>query len=208
MENTALIFHELFQRYPSLEECRDDIYSAFTAMSVCFKNGGKVLCCGNGGSAADCDHFAGELLKGFLKKRPLSDEEKQKFNNGFIADNLQKGLPVISLCTHSALMTAFENDVIPSLVFAQQVYAYAQKNDVLFCLSTSGNSENVVYAAQTAKASGITAIAITGEKESKLSEICDICIRLPETETYKIQELTLPVYHCIAAMLEDYFFEI
>lgn len=201
------IFNELFIRYPSLEECRNDIHNSFTAMADCFGNGGKVLCCGNGGSAADCDHFAGELLKGFLKKRPLSDEEKQEFSNKFIADNLQKGLPVISLCTHSALMTAFENDVVPTLVFAQQVYAYAKKGDVLFCLSTSGNSENVVYAAQTAKSAGAVSIAITGKNESKLSEICDICIRLPETETFKIQELTLPVYHCIAAMLENNFFE-
>lgn len=207
MDKTAVMFHELFQRYPSLEECKNDIYNAFTAMSICFKNGGKVLCCGNGGSAADCDHFAGELLKGFLKKRPLSNEEKQNFGSDFIADNLQKGLPVISLCTHSALITAFGNDAVPSLVFAQQVYAYAKKEDVLFCLSTSGNSENVVYAAQTAKATGIVSVAITGKSESKLSEICDICIKLPETETYKIQELTLPVYHCIAAMLEDNFFE-
>lgn len=207
MENTAYMFHELFQRYPSLEGCKNDIYNAFTAMTVCFKSGGKVLCCGNGGSAADCDHFAGELLKGFLKKRPLSAEEKQKFGSSLVADNLQKGLPVISLCAHTALMTAFENDAIPSLVFAQQVYAYAKENDVLFCFSTSGNSENIVYAAQVAKAAGIVSVAITGKKESRLSEICDICIRLPETETYKIQELTLPVYHCIAAMLEDYFFE-
>lgn len=207
MDKTSVIFQELFQRYPSLESCKSDIYNTFTAMSECFESGGKVLCCGNGGSAADCDHFAGELLKGFLKKRPLSDCEKQKLGNGFIADNLQKGLPVISLCTHSALMTAFENDVVPALVFAQQVYAYAKKGDVLFCLSTSGNSENVVYAAQTAKASGIVTVAITGKNESKLSEICDICIRLPETETFKIQELTLPVYHCIAAMIEEYFFE-
>lgn len=208
MDNTAFIFHELFQRYPSLEECKNDIYNVFTAMSICFKDGGKVLCCGNGGSAADCDHFAGELMKGFLKKRPLSDSEKQKFGDDFIADNLQKGLPVISLCAHSALMTAFENDAVPSLVFAQQVYAYAKKGDVLFCLSTSGNSENVVYAAQAAKAAGIVSVAITGRNESRLSEICDICVRLPETETYKIQELTLPVYHCVAAMLEDNFFEV
>ena len=147
-------------------------------------------------------------MKGFLKKRPLSDSEKQNFGNDFIADNLQKGLPVISLCAHSALMTAFENDAVPSLVFAQQVYAYAKKEDVLFCLSTSGNSENVVFAAQTAMAAGIVSVAITGKNESRLSEICDICVRLPETETFKIQELTLPVYHCIAAMLEDYFFEV
>ena len=207
METTAYMFHELFQRYPSLEGCKKDIYNAYAVICECFKRGGKVLCCGNGGSAADCDHFAGELLKGFLKKRPLSADEKQQFPNNFIAENLQKGLPVISLCAHTALMTAFENDAVPSLVFAQQVYAYAKKEDVLFCLSTSGNSENVVYAAQTAKAEGIVCIAVTGEKESELSKICDICIRLPETETYKIQELTLPVYHCIAAMLEDNFFE-
>ena len=208
MDNTSVIFQELFKRYPSLAECKNEIYNVFTAMSICFKNGGKVLCCGNGGSAADCDHFAGELMKGFLKKRPLSDSEKQNFGNDFIADNLQKGLPVISLCAHSALMTAFENDAVPSLVFAQQVYAYAKKEDVLFCLSTSGNSENVVFAAQTAMAAGIVSVAITGKNESRLSEICDICVRLPETETFKIQELTLPVYHCIAAMLEDYFFEV
>ncbi len=207
MDNTAFMFHELFQRYPSLEVCKNDIYNAFSAMMLCFKNGGKVLCCGNGGSAADCDHFVGELMKGFLKSRQLSAEEKAKFSDKFIADNLQKGLPAISLCTHSALMTAFENDAVPSLVFAQQVYAYAKKEDVLLCFSTSGNSENVVYAAQAAKAAGIQSVAITGEKESKLSEICDICIKLPERETFKIQELTLPVYHCIAAMLEDYFFE-
>lgn len=207
MKNTAYMLRELFQRYPTLESCKNEIYNTFSAMTVCFENGGKVLCCGNGGSAADCDHFAGELMKGFLKKRPLSTQEKQNFINSFVADNLQKGLPVISLCAHSALMTAFDNDAVPSLVFAQQVYAYAKENDVLFCLSTSGNSENVVYAAQAAKAAGIVSVAITGEKESRLSDICDICIRLPETETYKIQELTLPVYHCIAAMLEDYFFE-
>ncbi len=208
MENTAYFFHELFNRYPCLEPCKNDIYNVFSAMTICYKNGGKLLCCGNGGSAADCDHFVGELMKGFLKKRSLTDEEKRKFSDGFIADNLQKGLPAISLCTHSALMTAFENDAVPALVFAQQVYAYAKENDILLCFSTSGNSENIVYAAKAAKAAGIVPVAITGEKESNLSEICDICIRLPETETFKIQELTLPVYHCIAAMLEDYFFDI
>ncbi len=208
MENTAYLFHELFQRYPCLEGCKNDIYNTFTAMAQSLKGGGKILCCGNGGSAADCNHFVGELMKGFLKKRPLTAKEKEKFGNCFVADNLQKALPAISLCAHSALMTAFENDAVPSLVFAQQVYAYAKKDDILLCLSTSGNSENVVYAAQAAKAAEAVSIAVTGKNESRLSEICDICIRLPETETFKIQELTLPVYHCIAAMLEDYFFEI
>ncbi len=203
-----MIFEELFERYPCLEICRNDIYSAFELFRLCYDNGGKILCCGNGGSASDCDHFVGELMKGFLKKRPLSDKEKEIFDDRYIADNLQKGLPAISLCSHSALMTAFENDVAPSLVFAQQVYAYAKENDVLLCFSTSGNSQNVVYAAKAAKAAGIKSVAVTGEKESNISEICDICIKLPETETFKIQELTLPVYHCLAAMIEDNYFEI
>ncbi len=203
-----MIFEELFERYPCLEICRNDIYSAFELFRLCYDNGGKILCCGNGGSAADCDHFVGELMKGFLKKRPLSDNEKELFEDKYIADNLQKGLPAISLCSHSALMTAFENDVAPSLVFAQQVYAYAKENDVLLCFSTSGNSENIVYAAKSAKAAGIKSVAVTGEKDSELSKICDICIKLPETETFKVQELTLPVYHCLAAMIEDNYFKI
>ena len=203
-----MIFEELFERYPCLEICRNDIYSAFELFRLCYDNGGKILCCGNGGSASDCDHFVGELMKGFLKKRPLSDKEKEIFDDRYIADNLQKGLPAISLCSHSALMTAFENDVAPSLVFAQQVYAYAKENDVLLCFSTSGNSEKIVYAAKAAKAAGIKSVAVTGKKDSELSKICNICIKLPETETFKVQELTLPVYHCLAAMIEDNYFEI
>lgn len=201
------IFSELFERYPALEPCRDDIGKAYEIMVRCFENGGKVICCGNGGSAADCDHFAGELLKGFLKKRPLSDAEKAKFGDGFIADNLQKGLPVISLCAHSALMTAYSNDAESSLVFAQQVYAYAKSGDVLLCLSTSGNSANVIFAAETAIAADVKVISVTGERISPLRRFSDVCINLPETETFKVQELTLPVYHCLAAMIEDKFFE-
>lgn len=202
------ILNTLFERFPVLSECENDIVGAFGVFKSCFENGGKLLCCGNGGSAADCDHFVGELMKGFLKKRPLSAEEKAAFGDDFAADNLQKGLPAISLCAHSALMTAFENDAVPSLVYAQQVYAYAQKEDVLLCLSTSGFSQNVVYAAKAARAAGIKTVSITGKKESPLSELSAVCIRLPESETFKIQELTLPVYHCLAAMLESKFFEI
>lgn len=204
---TDKIFDELFERYPSLDTCREDIFKSFEIMAKCFESGGKILCCGNGGSAADCDHFAGELLKGFLKKRPIPDSEKEEFGDKFISDNLQKGLPVISLCAHSALMTAFSNDAVPSLVFAQQVYAYAKSGDVLFCFSTSGNSENIVYAAETALAADMKVISITGEKESVLSRFSDVCIKLPEAETFKVQELTLPVYHCLAAMIEDKFFD-
>lgn len=202
------IYNELLSRYPMLNSCADDIMKAYKALEKCYLGGGKLLCCGNGGSAADSDHLVGELMKGFLKKRPLSKEEKEAFGDDYAAENLQKGLPAISLCAHAALMTAFENDAVPTLVFAQQVYAYAKKEDVLIGFSTSGNSQNVVYALEAAKASGIVSIAITGEKESRCSALADICIRLPETETFKIQELTLPVYHCLAAMIEDKFFEI
>ena len=201
-----MIFNELIHRYPALEVCKKDIINAYGLFADCYDNGGKILCCGNGGSAADCDHFVGELMKGFLKTRPLSDEEKSRFDDSFIASNLQKGLPAISLCAHSALMTAFSNDAMPSLVFAQQVYAYAEKNDVLLCFSTSGNSENIVFAAKAAKAANIKIVSVTGEKSSALSNISDVCIKLPETETFKVQELTLPVYHCLAAMLEDKYF--
>ena len=201
------IFNELLERYPCLECCSDEIISAFNIMKNGFLKGGKLLCCGNGGSAADCDHLVGELMKGFLKKRPLSSEEKEILSDSFMGENLQKGLPAISLCAHSALMTAFENDVAPSLVFAQQIYAYAKPDDFLIAFTTSGNSENIVYALKAAKAKEIKTVAVTGENKSKCSDIADVTIRLPETETFKVQELTLPVYHCLAAMIEDNFFE-
>ena len=204
----SVFLTSLIERYPTLSECEKDILEAYNLMVSCFDNGGKLLCCGNGGSAADSDHLVGELVKGFLKKRPLSDEEKSAFADKMLADGLQKGLPAVSLCAHSALMTAFSNDEAPELVFAQQVYAYAKRGDILVAFSTSGNSANVVYAAMAAKAAGIAVISITGKKESRLSEISDVCIRLPETETFKIQELTLPVYHCLAAMVEENYFEV
>lgn len=203
-----MIFNELFERYPCLERCKNDIRRAYELFCNCYDADGKILCCGNGGSAADCDHFVGELMKGFLKKRPLSNKEKELFDDEYVANNLQSGLPAISLCAHSALMTAFENDVAPSLVFAQQVYAYAKDNDVLFSFSTSGNSENVVYAVKAAKAAKIKTVSVTGEKESELSRLSDVCIRLPEAETFKVQELTLPVYHCLAAMVEKHYFKV
>lgn len=202
------IFNSLFERYPELEVCRADIGEMFEALAACFEGGGKLLCCGNGGSAADCDHFVGELMKGFLKKRPLSSAEKEKFGASPAADRLQKGLPAISLCAHSALITAFANDVSAELVFAQQVYSYAKPGDILLCLSTSGNSANTFYAAEAAQAAGIKTVSITGENKSKLYELSTVCVRLPEKETYRIQELTLPVYHCLAAMLEERFFKI
>ncbi len=202
------IFEELFERYPALEVCREDINRAYLALKECYDNGGKLLCCGNGGSCADSDHLVGELMKGFLKQRPLSADEKSKFSEQSVANGLQKGLPAISLTAQTALMTAFLNDCDTALVYAQQVYGYAKQNDVLVGFSTSGNSKNVVYALDAAKAAGIKSITVTGRKGSKCSENSDICIRLPETETFKIQELTLPVYHCLAAMIEATYFDI
>ncbi len=202
------ILDNLIRRYPPLTECKEDIIKAYDIIKHTYDNGGKLLCCGNGGSSADCDHLVGELMKGFLKKRPLSADEVDKFNDKYVASGLQKGLPAISLTTQSGLMTAFENDCNPALVYAQQVYALARENDVLIAFSTSGNSKNIVYSLESANALGINSIAITGNSESKCSEKATVCIKLPSDETYKIQEYTLPVYHALAAMIEETYFEI
>lgn len=205
------ILDSLIERYPSLECVKNDIWNAYEFIEETYVNGGKLLVCGNGGSAADADHIVGELMKGFLLQRPLDECEKSCFNDVrdgcVISDALQGGLPAISLCAQAALMTAYMNDVGADTVFAQQVYAYSKNSpDVLVALSTSGNSDNVVKAVAAANAVGIKSIAITGQKESKLSKDSTVCIRLPETETYKIQELTLPVYHTLCAMTEKRFF--
>ncbi len=197
-------FDELFLRYPSLEECRAEIDSAYNILKDCYKNKGKVLACGNGGSAADADHIVGELMKGFLLRRPIKD--KAANGDGEILLCLQGALPAISLNAHSALFSAFSNDLSFENVYAQQVWGYGEKNDALIALSTSGNSLSVVNAVRAANAAGINSVAVTGAKDSKLSEISTVCIKLPETETFKIQELTLPVYHCLCAMLEAEFF--
>ena len=209
-ESTKSIFKELFENYKCLTECENNIMSVYNIILECYKNGGKVLVCGNGGSAADCEHIVGELMKGFNKKRELQEDLKEKLNhfgNGkFISDNLQGALPAISLVSHTGLMTAFINDVKPELVFAQQVLGYLKENDVLISLSTSGNSQNVVNAAITAKALGGRVVSVTGKFGGNLKNISDECICLPSDKTYKIQELTLPVYHAICAMLESELF--
>lgn len=206
--NVNEIFEELFDRYPDLSVCRDDIKKAYKLMRVCYENGGKVMICGNGGSAADSEHIAGELLKGFNLKRELSDADKSKFEDKSIADNLQYGLPAISLVSQTGLMTAFMNDVSPENVFAQQVYAYASnENDVLIALSTSGNSKNIVNAVITARAKGIKTVSITGMSGGKLNSLCDVTIKTPSDRTFVIQEYTLPVYHALCAMTEAYFFD-
>lgn len=172
--------------------------------------GGKILVCGNGGSAADAEHIVGELMKGFRLHRPLSAVEKEAFeevkDGRKLADSLQKGIPAISLNSHTALMTAVGNDTDYRMVFAQQVYGYGQKGDVLIAMSTSGCSANVVEAAKTARVLGMKVIGITGEESSELEEYSDICFRMPAGETYQVQEYTLPLYHALCAMLEERMF--
>lgn len=194
----------LQKNYSLSEEIISTIKNAAQVLINSFSNNNRLLLCGNGGSAADCEHIAGELMKGFLLKRTLSDADKNKF--GDIADKLQYGLPCIPLTSFSALTTAVSNDNSADMIFAQSVMSLGSENDVLLAMSTSGNSKNVVYAAKTAKALGMKIISITGSKASQLSEISDVTIKIPETETYKIQELTLPVYHALCADIEEAFF--
>lgn len=193
---------ELISRYPILAECENDIEKAAELMIDTYKNGGKILVCGNGGSAADSEHIVGELMKGFLKKRPVTDNRIPED----MRDNLQGSLPAISLPSQCGILSAFINDVDPKMMYAQLVYGYAKPEDLIIGLSTSGNSENVVNAIKVAKAMGMKAVAMTGIKESKMSEISDVTVKVPDTETFKIQELHLPVYHYLCAKTEDYFY--
>ena len=207
------IYEELFISYPALLPQREDISKAYHILRKCAAAKAKILVCGNGGSAADSEHIVGELMKGFNLKRPLSFEDKEKFRDipggEEIADKLQCGIKAISLVSQTGLISAFANDVDASLVFAQQVFAYADsKYDVLIALTTSGNSANVVNAAKTAKAAGIQVISVTGESGGEIAVFSDAAIRLPATAPYAVQELTLPVYHALCAMLEaDHFQE-
>ncbi len=206
------MLNELIDRYPTLLPIKDNIESVADEIIKCYENGNKLLICGNGGSCADSDHIVGELMKGFLKKRPISDELKLKMksNNPEIEDsilnNLQMGLPAISLPSFTALNSAFCNDVDPELIYAQALMGLGQKDDILLCISTSGNSKNVYAAAKVGKALGLRIIGLTGATGGKLKEISDICITAPETETFKIQELHLPIYHYLCAKTEEHFF--
>lgn len=196
----------LLTRYNALLPLKNDLISAFETLKNTYEMGGKLLICGNGGSSADAEHIVGELMKGFCLRREIPEEFKEKLPNEALKVGLYGALPAVSLCSHTALMTALLNDGDPSLVFAQQVYALGNPTDTLLALSTSGNSENVLRAAEVAKALNVKIVAITGEKGGKLAELADVALRLPETETYKVQELTLPLYHTICLMLEEHFF--
>ena len=204
------MINELLKRYPILEECKKEISLAEEILLNCFRNGNKLLVCGNGGSCADSDHIVGELMKGFLLKRKISEDMRAKlasFEDGeYLADNLQGAVPAISLTAHAGLISAFANDVSPDMVYAQQVFGYAKPGDVLIGITTSGNSANVVNAAKVAKACGMKVIGLTGKKENKLDKISDVVIHAPETETYKVQELHLPIYHYLCAKCENEIF--
>lgn len=196
--------NELVERYSALESIKADIEAAVEKIVESYKKGGKVLLSGNGGSASDSDHVAGELLKGFLMKREPVGEELDALRAELCEDalKLQRGIPAIPLPQLSGVLSAFANDVDPSLVYAQLVYALGNKNDVLMAFSTSGNSVNIVKAAKCARAKGILVISLTGEKGGKLLGESDICLRVPECETFKIQEYHLPIYHAICAEVE------
>ena len=199
---------ELVKRYPALADIKSEVEGAVLALVDTYRKGGKVLIAGNGGSAADAEHISGELLKGFITKRTPEAKELSLLSDalGDDASLLQRGVPAIPLSSLTSSLSAFANDVSPSLVYAQLVYALGKSNDTLICLSTSGNSENVVLAARVARSLGITTVSLTGKSGGKLLEICDVAITAPEIETFKVQELHLPIYHAMCADVEDILF--
>lgn len=211
-EKEKYFLEDLLNRYPSLKGCENDIESAFNLMADIFQAGGKMLVCGNGGSAADSEHFVGELVKSFIKRRGLPPEEKSKFDSfgedgKYIASKLQGALPAISISFLTVFGTAYINRFDPDLVFAQQVYGLGNGGDLLFVFTASGNSDNIYDAAITAKAKGMKVIALTGESSGRVGEYCDVIIKVPAFLSSVVQEYYLPVYHTLSYMLEEHFFE-
>lgn len=205
------IFDKLISRYPELDSCKESIMEAYRLMEACYSAGGLMLVAGNGGSAADAEHMVGELMKGFRLPRDLDELYVESLLSvdpdlgSILAKNLQGALPAITLSGHPALTTAYMNDCDPLLCFAQQVNGYGKRGDILFAISTSGNSKNILFAVTVAKAKGMKVIGLTGARESRLSSFADVCIQVPQKETYMVQELHLPVYHCLCLMLEERF---
>lgn len=204
----------LIKRYPALSVCRESILDAYKILESSFASGHKLLIAGNGGSCADAEHIVGELMKGFKSQRRIPEEERKKLidvdpvRGKELADSLQSGLPCIALDGHPGLNTAFANDVPNGglLMFAQQVNGYGNPGDTLLAISTSGNSKNIIYACVVAKAKGVKIIGLTGAKGGELTNIADVVIKAPSTETFMIQEYHLPIYHCLCLMLETRFF--
>lgn len=210
-EGTALTeLAKLIRRYPVLGECRAAVYRAYCILKESFNGGGKVLICGNGGSASDAEHMTGELMKGFLKPRKLREpwlgRLRQELPEEDWYDRLQLALPAIALTSNKALLTAIANDQGADLIFAQQVLGYGRPGDVLIAISTSGNSDNVLKAIWTARLLGLKVIGLTGAGGGRQKDLCDVAITVPATATMEIQELHLPVYHCLCAMVEAAFF--
>jgi len=203
---------KLISDHPALTPCETDINSAFLQLKTTYQNGGKVLVCGNGGSAADSEHIVGELMKGFMQQRKIPEATRAKIkavaeeSGEYICNNLQGALPAISLVSQSAIISAFANDVAADMVFAQQVYGYGKPGDCLIGLSTSGNAKNVVFALHTAKALGLATIGLTGSSGGALKSICDVTVCAPSDSTPKIQEFHLPIYHTLCMMIEEEFF--
>lgn len=211
-ESTEAIMEAFFSQKTELTQCRESIVAAFQMLSGCFRSGGKLLTCGNGGSASDAQHIVGELMKSFTLPRTPNEEFRQRLERAscsatdFLATNLQGALPALSLVGETSLTTAYANDMAPGLVFAQQVYGYGYAGDVLLAISTSGESKNILYAAQVAKALEMNVIGLTGEKGGALRDWSDVLIAVPSNETYRIQEYHLPVYHMLCLALENEFF--
>lgn len=211
-QEVAVLFEELFSRYGELAVCRNDIAAAYACIVQCYRQKGKLLICGNGGSAADAEHVVGELMKSFKIKRKIPQQVQDRLcaidprQGKLLCEQLEPGLPAISLVSQTSLLTAFANDVTADLIFAQQVLGYGCPSDVLWAISTSGNSANICYAVHVAKALGIPSIGLTGMSGGKLKSLCDICICVPSEGNYKIQEYHLPVYHALCLMIETEFF--
>lgn len=208
---TQAIYDELFVRYPALDGCRADVMKAFELMLATYRAGGKVLVCGNGGSASDAEHIVGELLKKFKKHRDIPADVKAKLeatgpDGAALAAKLEGSLAAVTLLSQSGILTAFANDVGWDEAYAQQLLGLGRAGDTLIAISTSGNSRNCVYAALVAKTLGVAVVSLTGAGGGRLAALADAAIRAPETETYKIQEYHLPVYHALCAMLEEELF--
>jgi len=201
----------LLKKYPELEACVAELFEVYQIIKRSYEQGGKLLVCGNGGSASDSEHIVGELMKSFMLKRPVPASVREKMildhpDGPYLANHLQGALPAISLVSHSALISAYSNDVVADMVFAQQVYGYGNPGDVVLGLSTSGNSLNVVNAMKVAQSMGLCTVAMTGSHGGKLHELCDTTIRVPFDRTPDIQERHLPLYHVLCILLEEAFF--
>ena len=213
MKSPETILNDLICTYPTLCPLEEKLFQAYELLVQCYDRGGMVLCCGNGGSAADAEHIVGELMKSFLLPRPLRGEKAQRFfeteTGRALAEELQEPLPAVSLVSQSALLSAYANDVSTDMIYAQQVLGYASHRPVLLIsMSTSGNSLNVVRAVQVASTLGMPSVAITGESGGRLKEEATVCLNMPASETYQVQELTLPVYHALCAMVEAHYFAV